>query len=325
MQIVVTPNADRLRQQMLGGGPDQPPVLLNHPTQSATAIDGWKSVLFGLPFLAAGVMIGFVALDAMPARKHAPDWLIGLIACFFFLAGAFLVIHGLRGAARKAAHDREAAAQPGQPWLADHHWQREGSSFSALNEMLRRFVAAIFWNAFLIPFFWVGLNQRGVGRVFLGGAVLFALIGLIFWSRWIQMLADFFRYGNSTLLFDSFPYFLGSQLNGRLRAPRHFDVIDELTLTLRCVQEKYVTTGAGSSRSTQVVCYELYKDVATFSHSQLAGAASSYLPISFRVPEDQPITHLSDTPPTYWEIEARGKARGADYEAYFLVPVYKAP
>src|SRR5215472_11628440 len=28
-------------------------VLTNHPTQSATAIDGWKSALFGVPFLAA--------------------------------------------------------------------------------------------------------------------------------------------------------------------------------------------------------------------------------------------------------------------------------
>jgi hypothetical protein len=33
-------------------------------------------------------------------------------------------------------------------------------------------------------------------------------------------------------------------------------------------------------------------------------------------------TWLAGAPPTYWEIEAKGTARGADYEAYFLVPVY---
>jgi len=325
MPTVLTSRADALRQQMLGGGPGLPPVLTNHPTQSVAPIDGWKSVLFGLPFFLSGLFIGYVAVNGDPARKHVPDWLIGLIGSFFFLAGTFLVVHGLRGVARKAAHDREAAAQPGQPWLADHHWHREGSSFSAFGEMLRRFLAAILWNAFLVPFFWVGLNVKGPGRVFLAIASLFALIGLIFWARWLQMLSDLLRYGNSSLLFDSFPYFLGSELNARLRVPHHLDVIDELALTLRCVQEKYVTTGTGNNRRIQVVCYELYKDVASFTQAQLAGAATSYLPVSFRLPEGQPSTRLTDSPPTYWEIEARGKARGAEYEAYFLVPVYKAP
>ena len=50
--------ATKLGLQQPGG----PSVLLNHPTQSATAIDGWKSALFGMPFLAAGTFIGYVAL-----------------------------------------------------------------------------------------------------------------------------------------------------------------------------------------------------------------------------------------------------------------------
>ena len=322
MPPVLMSNADTIRQRMLGGGPGLPPVLTNHPTQSAAPIDRWKSVLFGLPFLIAGVVIEYATFYGDPARKHAPDWLIGVIGSFFFLAGAFLVVHGLRGIVRKSIHDREAAAQPGQPWLTDHHWHREGSSFSAFNEMLRRLIAALLWNAFLIPFFWVGLHVKGPGRVFLVFASLFALIGLIFWARWLQMLADLLRYGNSSLLFDSFPYFLGGQLNARLRVSHHLDEMRELTLTLRCVQEKYVTTGVGKNRSTQVVCCELYSEVASFTCNQLVGAATSYLPVSFHLPEGQPATRLADAPPTYWEIEARGKARGADYEAYFLVPVY---
>lgn len=324
MTVTLNPNAERMRQEMFGGAPGEPPVLQNHPTQSATAIDGWKSVLFGLPFLLAGVFIECAALNIIRGQKHAPDWVIGLIGSFFFLAGAFLTVHGLRGVARKAAHDRLAAAQPGQPWLADYRWQREGISFSAFNEMLRRMIAAIAWNAFLIPFFWIGLNQRGMTRLFLVFASLFAFIGLFFWVRWAQMLGDLLRYGNSFLAFDSFPYFLGTPFTARLRAPRNLQVVEELTVTLRCVQEKYVTRGAGDNRSTQVVCYELYKDLAAFTREPLAGAASSYLPICFRLPENRPPTCLSDTPPIYWEIEVLGKARGADYEAYFLLPVYKS-
>jgi hypothetical protein len=324
MSIAISEDTD-LIEQRFAAGPGSPPVLLNHPTQSAIAIDGWKSVLFGLPFLTAGVGIAFAALDVVTTRKQAPDWLIGLIGCFFFLAGAFLIIHGLRGAARKATSQREAADHPGEPWFGDHHWHREGIGFSAFNAMLARFVAALFWNAFLTPFFWVGWNVNGMGRIFLVFASLFALIGLVFWGRWLQMLSELFRYGSSFLNYDDFPYFLGQTLRARLRIPRHVSAFDELTLTLRCVQEKSVTAGTGNNRNTQVVCYELYKDTATFSRDQLTGLAGGDIPIDFSLPEDQPTTALADAPPTYWEIQAQSTARGVDYQAFFLVPVYKRP
>jgi hypothetical protein len=321
----VTTQVPDLLAQRLGAEPGSPPVLLNHPTQSAAPIDGWKSVLFGLPFLLAGIGIVCAALNVIHGRKNVPDWLIGLIGSFFFSAGAFLIIHGLRGAARKAACQREAVEQPGQPWLSDHHWHREGVSFSAFSATSARFVAALIWNTFLIPFFWIGLHEPGTARVFLAFAGLFALVGLVYWVRWLQMLGDLLRYGNSFLNYDEFPYFLGQKLRARLRAPHHVSALNDLTLTLRCVQEKYVTTGTGNNRSTSVVCFEMYKDAVTFSRDQLTGLADGEVPIDFSVPANQQTTSLADAPPTYWEIEAKGTARGADYEAYFLVPVYKRP
>lgn len=161
--------------------------------------------------------------------------------------------------------------------------------------------------------------------MFLAFATLFALIGIFFWVRWAQMLGDMIRYGNSFLAYDEFPYFLGSTMRARLRAPRHLSVIDSLTLTLRCVQERYVTTGYGSNRTTRVVCYELYKDSLTLDQQRLGNFVGAEIPVEFRLPTDKLPTTLSATPPTYWQIEARGQARGADYEAYFLVPVYKQP
>src|ERR1700688_1799566 len=180
MPLTLNTNADAMRQHLLGGSPGGPPVLLNHPTQSAAPIDGWKSIFFGLPFLLAGIGIGCAVLNIVHGRKNAPNWLIALIGSFFFLAGAFFMVHGFRGLARKAAYNRQAAALAGLPWLVDYHWQREGFPFSAFHAMVSRFLAALAWYAFLIPFFWVGLNQRGVARVFVVFASLFALIGLVF-------------------------------------------------------------------------------------------------------------------------------------------------
>ncbi len=299
-----------------------PAVLLNHPTQSAVAINGWGSVLFGVPFMAAGISIALVALNTIHARKHAPDWLIGGIGAMFFLSGLFFVVHGLLGVARKAAWQRDAAEHPHEPWLYDHHWHREGIAFSAFDEMVKRLLAAVVWTAFLAPFAWVGTNVKGAWP-FLVAVGIFGLCGLIFWFRWAAMLLDLLRYGNSFLAYESFPFFMGGTLRARLRAPHHVSAIDSLALTLRCVQEKYVTTGVGQNRSTKVVCYELYKEVSTFGRDALTGLAGGDIPIEFRLPSDQPTTNLAATPPVYWEIEAKGKASGADYEAFFLVPIYK--
>jgi hypothetical protein len=318
VSVTVNPRAEILRQQMPGAIAADTPVLLNHPAQSTTTIDRWASIFFGLLFLPCGAFIIAVALQLIPGKKNAPNALIGLIGSFFFLGGLFFVVHGIHGLIRRALYQRQIAAQPAQPWLADYHWHREGSSFSAFQAMVSRLAAAIFWYAFLVPFFWVGITQPGT-RVFLFGAGLFALVGLFFWVRWAKMMRDFLHHGNSFLVFDSFPYIPCRPFQARLRAPRHLDSIEELTVTLRCVQEKYVERGFGNNRSTEVVCFELYRDVATFNHEQLVGAAHSYLPISFRLPDNQPTNHLADTPPTYWEIEARG----GDYEAYFLIPVYR--
>ena len=297
-------------------------VLNDHHTQSATTINGWGSALFGVPFMVAGFFVSLVALDRIHPQKHAPGWVIGIIAGMFAFGGVFFFVHGILGVIRNAAGRRETAARPNEPWLYDYHWRREGIAFSAFDDMVKRLLAAIVWTTFLLPFGWVGMTERGAWP-FLVAVAIFGLLGLIFWFRWAQMLFDLLRYGNSFLTYNQFPYSLGGTLRARLRVPHHLSAIDELTLTLRCVVEKYVTTGTGQDRSTNVVCYELYKSALTYDRNRLTGFAAGDIPMEFPVPPDQPATSLISTPPIYWEIEAKGKARGVGYEAFFLVPVYK--
>jgi len=317
-------SATGVLEQRFHPGPGAKPaaILEDHPTQSATAIDGWRSALFGIPFLAVGVFVSLVAHGFLSGRKHAPDWVIGVLGAMFFFGGLFFLIHGLLGAGRKSRYLSAAVQRPSQPWLYDFHWSQEGIAFSAFNAMLGRLLAALLWTGCLIPSFWIGLNVRGAW-LFLIVASFSALLGLVFWYRWAQLLADLLRYGNSFLSYDGFPYFLGGTLGARLRALHHVSDINVLTLTLRCVQERYVTSGSGSNRSTRVVCYELYKDTTTLTRERLASFAGGAIPFEFRLPVDQPTTSLASTPPVYWEIEARGQSDKASYAAYFLVPVYK--
>src|SRR5260370_42592636 len=92
-----------------GPGLNPPPILENPPSQSAATIDGLRSALFGIPFIAAGVWISLAAFGVLSVRQHAPNWAIGIIGPLFFLGGLFFLIHGLRGAARKARYLRETA------------------------------------------------------------------------------------------------------------------------------------------------------------------------------------------------------------------------
>jgi hypothetical protein len=51
---------------------DAAPVLQDHPTQSVTAIDGWRSALFGFPFLAAGDRLTAYAGGEIPLEFRLP-------------------------------------------------------------------------------------------------------------------------------------------------------------------------------------------------------------------------------------------------------------
>jgi hypothetical protein len=300
------------------------PVLRNHNTQSVTTIDGWAAALFGLPFLAAGFCTLLVAGNVIGAQKHAPDWLIGVIGSLFFLAGLFFFVHGVHGAFRKQRYLREAARNPNQRWLFDYHWDRAGIGFSAAMEVVKRLIMACAWTAFISIFVYIGFTARGAWPFAAFGS-LFGLLGLVFWYRCGAMLFDYLRYGNSRLDFGAFPFFVGGRLEARLRAPRHVDSLDELTLNFRCVQERYITSGAGQERTQQVVCYEVYKDSLTLDRTRLAAVAGDGIPVEFPIPPDKPQTFLARRPPVYWEIEAIGKAAsGPSFAASFLVPEYKS-
>jgi hypothetical protein len=74
--------------QLVGAPSNSPAVLSNHRTQSAAAINGWQSALFGLPFMAVGAGIAIQGLNAVHSRRQSPDWLVGLLAGMFFSRGS---------------------------------------------------------------------------------------------------------------------------------------------------------------------------------------------------------------------------------------------
>ena len=94
----------------------------HHPV-SQTTIHGWPSVLFGLPFAAAGgfiLGIAFGVVHVKPSSVHAPMWVIGVAGLAFFGAGMSLIVHGIKGAKRKAKREEGKRNAPNSPWLWDY-------------------------------------------------------------------------------------------------------------------------------------------------------------------------------------------------------------
>jgi len=295
------------------------PVLRNHRTHTDVPISGWKSVVLGLPFIGAGIVFALVALHQIPVRKPAPDSLISAVGGLFLAAGFVYVLHGVRDLRRRARWRRSAAGRPEEPWLADYPWQHEGIGFSEVDEMLGRLLAALAWTLVFSLFAWAGILKPDGWPIWLALG-FFGLCCLMLWGRWAAGVFQLMNYGDGCLSYGEFPFRLGGQLQATLRVPQRLSAIEQLTITLRCVQEQFVTSGDG--RTATVVCYETYKKVIQLSASQLAGLSEGDIPVRFRLPHGAASTSLSSRPPTYWEIEVNGKARGVGYDAIFLVPIY---
>src|SRR6202158_1720655 len=152
-------SATGVLEQRFHPGPGAKPaaILEDHPTQSATAIDGWRSALFGIPFLAVGVFVSLVAHGFLSGRKHAPDWVIGVLGAMFFFGGLFFLIHGLLGAGRQSRYLSAAVQRPSQPWLYDFHWSQEGIASRPSTPCFDACLAPFFWPGCLFPSFCIGL------------------------------------------------------------------------------------------------------------------------------------------------------------------------
>jgi hypothetical protein len=307
--------------------PTSPILLPNHRTQSPEPTRGWVAVVGGVISMAIGTSIGYFALQQSP-RSHSPIWMIAVFGGVCVLSGFYSLVYGIWGLVRQYAYVRKASERPDEPWSYDFQWQKEGIAFSASGDALKKFGQAVTWALFIAPCAWIGLHFRGA-TPFLLGVAIFGIFDLILWFRCAKMFLDSQRYGNGYLSYGSFPFFLGGKVHAQLRVPRNLSAIEELTLTFRCVREDYVVRGTRmpgntGTRQVQIACYELFKSVVTYDRSRLAAFEGGEIPCDFQIPADQPPTTLAAAPATYWEIEANGKARGIDYEAVFLVPVYKS-
>lgn len=295
--------------------------LRNHPTRSAVAIQGWPSVLFGMPFLAAGLCVVGASVGLFgdqSAKMHAPAWVVGVCGALFALAGVFMISNGALGLRLRRRTARFRARFGAEPWAWDHPWTPSGARDSAARSIATGLLFALFWWGLLVPFNQLAFVQRVVPFPFTLVVGLFDTIGLAIVGHVIYLALRRAKYGASELRFTRFPYHLGEPLEAALVRRGALATIPALDVTLRCVQERYEIRHSGRNKSHVVVCYELWSERLTIR--EVPGADFH---LRFSPPDTAPPTRLSERPARYWEIEVSAETPGIDYRARFLVPIYE--
>jgi hypothetical protein len=300
-------------------------ALSNRAARSGTTIHGWPAVFAGMVVMGAGIALAALVTELIAPGavkpRGMPRWILALSGLLFAFAGASAMIHGIVGVGRMARVRRQRAAHPDEPWRWDHRWNERAARDDTVGRARHFFVAATFLFVVMTPAHWIGFFGPKLGLPFGIVALLFDLIGVGLLVAAGYFVARRLKYGAGVALFGSFPFRRGSTLELHVEAPRALPQHALPTATLRCVQERYVTTGTGEDRSTNVQCFEIYRDTAP-AELVGAGAGRRALHVQFAIPADAPTTDLASRPCRYWEVDVEASTDGVDYGARFLVPVY---
>lgn len=307
-------------------GHDWTPIR-NHSTRSKTTVHGRGALIFGTPFFGMGLFIVLMAADvieAEPGSLHAPRWVVGLAGGIFLLAGLSLLVHGALGLRAHKLSKGRALRYQHEPWMVDHRWDPRGARDTGVRSIAHMLWFGLMMVVFLAPFnWWAFLSGDGICFV-QGFTGCFDL--LLVWGAGyiVYLILRRLKYGKTTLRFRAFPFFLGETFDAELVNTRGIGRFDKLTITLRCVQERFEVTKTSDGNSESVAVYSTWSDETVEEGGELrAGDAPKR--ITFALPEGDYDTRLLQLPPRYWELLVHAETPGVDYRSVFLVPVYARP
>src|SRR5688572_14491083 len=255
--------ADTERKPLLGQTP--------RGTSGGSGCAGAFFIAFGVPFMAAGALMGFVATGAIPASTadgtaRPPDWLIWSLVALFAGAGAFVTLKlGVGSLIDRSRLRARRAQHPDEPWRADHSWDPAGATHSPGSSLPGQVAVALFIAALLAPFNYFSFyapppDMPTWARLLVG---FFDLILILVLAGIVMTLVQQAKYGRSRPALQSFPFFLGDKLSARLGSSRPIGQFKKMTFTLRCIEERTEKSHSGGKTTIRTVCDHLWSDEVT--------------------------------------------------------------
>jgi len=277
-------------------------------------------LIMAAPCVAAGIFVVRMGLleKAQPGEGlQGMNLVLVWVGALFGLAGMGMLATGVRGLFRGARIARLRRERPGEPWLWDHAWDTEGASDMTGLNARRAFVSAVAIVLFMVPFHIIAAKAPA-GIIWKIGIGVFDLVALLLLLHAIYLTLRRARWGVSRPRFSRFPFAPGERLDAQLMLRDIGSGFDSLSLSLRCIQERYVRRG----RNTTLERETLHEASQTMKPESDGPLTRPSYDISFPLPAEVPGTDLGGSPIRYWELEARGATGGVDYGATFRVPVY---
>jgi hypothetical protein len=271
----------------------------------------------------------YVAWGELPSSIERPNLPPNLFAaftfCFFGAPGLFLLALGIVDLRREAHVRQERELYPHEPWRWDYGWDTNGTSDIGLRQSMKGLVGVILAVGIVAPINCVFISEADFSLAIVGFVVLglFDLILLLSLGTVLYRIITQVVHGRARLKFQHFPLRLGERVELALQSHPAFDDVQELTATLRCVEEQSearltTRTGSGSGKTTTVtkVGLQRYCEKNTISDDEVRS-------FTFELPADPDLqTRLSEVPSLHWELLVVGKRPEGDCQKRFLLPIY---
>ena len=254
-------------------------------------------------------------------EENIPIQLIVIVFIFLMIV-SFLVKSKLRS--RKLKRDGQVFGEKGEilpiekRLEANKEWLSGRIKSSGLGLMIALWLGAVVWNLTFGVSFVNSLSNSDMktgGKVMLG---LFSLGGFVFLYFAIKQTLRHFRYGSSICVIDGKAGVLGQKMTGKIITSVDVRPTSEYQLNLDCLEHYEEGTGKDKTTRTRVHWTGKYK-VNPLGISSRAG-----IPFEFDLPKFPPETaYQISRGQVNWQITVSAPTDGVDYNAIFIVPVFK--
>lgn len=282
-------------------------------------------VLFGLPFLLAGLAAGWHAIREFNrgTGDSQEPILLALFSLVFCGAGTGVISLGFWGSRHQDSIQELKAIHPNQPWMWREDWARGRVECSNKRTAVFAWLFALFWNLISAPALFLvpeEVTQKGNQAAWL--ALLFPLVGLglLYWAA--RATVRWTKFGRSTLAMPVLPGVIGGRLAGTIQTRLNQPPPKGVKLTLSSVRVR-----RSHNRKRSDIRDILWQEEAEVPPAHLMMSPEGVtIPVSFRIPRNcQPTDDRDSQPRHEWKLEAEAEVAGVDYESHFEVPVFVTP
>lgn len=309
----------------------------DRPTTWFQRFTGWVLALFVHGLFAILAIMGALVINAMIQAWRTGEagtgeaFGLGFFGLVMLVIGVGFFYVAYVGAPRfLGGLERKRKKHGDRPWLANRQWRaRRVVHSTKFTAWFMWFWCVCWWG--IVGLIWsvnkdlIVADLRGPWQQAIPSAIPFVagIIGLLVaisvtWRR--------YRFGDTVLLIDTLPGFLGERFRGKVQARLKGPLNEPATLTLLCGSlRKHRTRNSNGGYRTEWITDPLWSRNHTLQPTQTTfDRGMVTLPVDIALPSDQPESgHILDEPQIVWTLKVRpGTVLDRSLTGEFQVPIF---